>query len=118
MRDRNGHFATRDSRALDMVMICFTTGTHLINHKVIEVWATMHNIYQMYSCGFHIVEMSDNGEFAWIANQVACLPTNPILNLATVLEHAGLIECNIGFLKEKTCLIRHYLPFEHFQLLC
>jgi hypothetical protein len=35
--------------------ICFATVTHLINHKVSEVWAVMHKIYQMYMlCIFHI----------------------------------------------------------------
>jgi hypothetical protein len=43
-------------------------------------------------CGFHIVEIAGNGEFAWITDQVASLPTNPILNLAAALEHVGLIE--------------------------
>ncbi len=82
-------------------MICFTTVTHLINHKVVEVWAAMHKIYQMYMLrGFHIVEIAGNGEFA--VDQVACLPTNPLLNLAAASEHVGLIECNIRFLKEKT----------------
>ncbi len=61
--------------------------------------------------GFHIVETAGNGEFAWIADQVAFLPTNP-MNLAAALEHVGLIERNIHFLKEKTCLICHSLPFE------
>ena len=94
-------------------MICFTTVTHLINHKVVEVWAAMHKIYQMYMLrGFHIVEIASNGEFAWIADQVASLPTNPILNLAAASEHVGLIKRNIRFLKEKTRLIRHSLPFE------
>jgi hypothetical protein len=94
-------------------MICFTTVTHLINHKVIEVWAAMHKIYQMYMlCGFHIVEIAGDGEIAWIADQVASLPTNPILNLAAALEHVGLIEPNIRFLKEKTRSICHSLPFE------
>ncbi len=74
-------------------MICFTTVTHLINHKVVEVWAAMHKIYQLYMYmlrGFHIVEIAGDGEFAWIADQVASLPTNPILNLAAVSEHVGL----------------------------
>jgi hypothetical protein len=58
-------------------MICFTTVTHLINHKVIEVWAAMHKIYQMYMLrGFHFVEIAGNEKFAWIADQVASLPTN------------------------------------------
>jgi hypothetical protein len=99
-------------------MICFTTVTHLINHKVIEVWAAMHKIYQMYMLrGFHIVDIAGNGEFAWITNQVSSLPTNPILNLAAALEHVGLIECNIHFLKEKTHSIHHSLPFERIPAL-
>jgi hypothetical protein len=62
--------------------------------------------------GFHIVEIAGDGEFAWIADQVASLPTNSILNLAVASEHVGLIEGNIPFLKEKTRSIRHPLPFE------
>jgi hypothetical protein len=104
----NGHiFFVTYSR-----MVCFTTVTYLINHKVVEVLATMHKIYQMYMlCGFHIVEIAGNGKFAWTADQVASLPTNPILNLAAASEHVGLIERNIHFLKEKTRLIHHSLPF-------
>jgi hypothetical protein len=63
--------------------------------------------------GFHIVEIAGAGEFAWIADQVASLPTNPMLNLVAASEHVGLIEHDIRFLKEKTRLIRHSLPFEH-----
>jgi len=63
-------------------------------------------------CGFHIVEIAGDGEFAWIADQVASLPTNPMLNLAAASEHVGLIERNIRFLKEKTRSIHHSLPFE------
>jgi hypothetical protein len=67
--------------------ICFTTITHLINHKVSEVWATMHKIYQMYMlCGFHIVEIAGDGEFAWIADQVGSLPTTPILNFPNIWD--------------------------------
>jgi hypothetical protein len=50
-------------------------------------------------CGFHIVEIAGNGEFVWIVDQVASLPTNPILNLAIASEHVGLFEWNIHFLK-------------------
>ncbi len=74
-------------------MLCFTTVTHLIYHKVVAVWATMHKIYHMYMLhGFHIVEIAGDGKFAWIADQVASLPTSPILNLATASEYVGLIE--------------------------
>jgi hypothetical protein len=56
-------------------------------------------------------------EFSWIADQVASLPTNTILNLAAASEHVGLMEWNICFLKEKTHLIRHSLPFERIPTL-
>ena len=56
--------------------------------------------------GFHIVEIAGDRELAWITDQVASLPTNPVLNLASVLEHVGLIKHNICFLKEKT----HWVP--------
>jgi hypothetical protein len=54
-------------------------------------------------------EIAGNGKFAWIADQVASLPTNPILNMVALSEHFGLIKRNIRFLKEKTCLICHSL---------
>jgi hypothetical protein len=73
----------------------------------------MHKIYQIYMlCGFHIVEIAGDGEFAWIADQVASLPTTPILNLAAASKHLVLVEQNICFLKEKTCLIHHSLSFK------
>jgi hypothetical protein len=98
--------------------ICFTTVTHLIKHKVSDVWAAMHKIYQMYLLrGFHIVEIAGDGEFAWIADQVASLPTNPVMDLAAASQHVGLIERNIRFLKEKTHLICHSLPFERIPAL-
>ncbi len=49
--------------------------------------------------GFHIIEIAGDGEFVWIADQVASLPTNPTLDLAAANEHVGLIERNIRFLK-------------------
>jgi hypothetical protein len=42
--------------------------------------------------GFHIVEIAGDGEFVWIADQVAYLPTTPTLDLAAANEHVGLIE--------------------------
>ena len=78
----------------------------------------MHKIYQMYMLrGFHIVEIAGDGEFVWIADQVASLPTNLTLDLAAANEHVGLIERNIRFLKEKTRSLRHSLPFERISAL-
>ncbi len=98
--------------------ICFTTVTHLIYHKVSEVWAVMHKIYQMYMlCRFHIVEIAGDGEFAWIADQVAFLPTTPILNLAAASKHLGLVKRNIRFLKKKTHSICHSFSFDRIPAL-
>jgi hypothetical protein len=98
--------------------ICITTVTHLINCKVSEVWDAMHMIYQMYMLReFHIVEIAGDGELAWIADQVASLPTNPVLDLAAASQHVGLVERNIRFLKEKSRSICHSLPFEHIPAL-
>jgi hypothetical protein len=66
--------------------------------------------------GFHRVEIAGDGEFAWIAGQVASLPTIPILNLVAASKHV-VVERNICFLKEKTCSIRHSLPFERIPAL-
>jgi hypothetical protein len=95
-------------------MICFTTVTHLINS--ITRWLRFGPQCTRYTRCICFVGSTllraGNGEFAWIADQVASLPTNPILNLAAASEHVGLIERNIRFLKEKTRLIHHSLPFE------
>jgi hypothetical protein len=56
-------------------------------------------------------------ENAWIADQVASLPTNRVLDLAAASQHVGLIERNIHFLKEKTWLICHSLLFERIPAL-
>ncbi len=97
---------------------CFIAVTHLINRKVSEVWDAMHKIFQMYMLrGFHIVEIAGDGEFAWIADKVASLPTNPVLDLAAASQHVGLVERNIRFLKEKTWSICHSLPFERITAL-
>jgi hypothetical protein len=68
-------------------------------------------------CEYHIVEAAGDGEFAWIVDQVASLPTMPILNLAAASKHVGLVEQNICFLKEKTRSIRHSLPIERIPAL-
>jgi hypothetical protein len=65
----------------------------------------------------HIAEIAGDGEFAWIADQVATLPTNPVLNLAAANEHVGLIEQNIRFLKEKARSICRFLLFERIPAL-
>jgi hypothetical protein len=69
--------------------------------------------YQMYMLrGFHTVEIAGDGEFDYIADQVASLPTNQMLNFAAASEHVDMIERNVRFLKEKARSIRHSLPFE------
>jgi hypothetical protein len=55
--------------------------------------------------------ISVDQEFAAINKLTTVLPTALILNWAAASQHCGLIKCNICFLKEKICLVRHSLPF-------
>ncbi len=74
--------------------------------------------YQMYMLSrFHKVEITGDGEFAWIVDQVVSLSTMPILNSAPPSKHVSLVEGNNCFLKDKARLIRHSLPFEHIPAL-
>ncbi len=43
---------------------------------------------------------------------VVGLPIMPSIDGAVALQHCGLTEQNIRFLKEKICSLRHSLPFE------
>ncbi len=51
-------------------------------------------------------------KFAAISDVVVGLPTMPSMDWAAALQHCGLIERNIRFLKEKIRSLRHSLPFE------
>jgi hypothetical protein len=63
-------------------------------------------------CGFHIVVIKGDHEFASISDVVVGLPTSPRLDWAAALQHCGLIERNVRFLKEKIRSLCHSLPFE------
>jgi hypothetical protein len=58
-----------------------------------------HDIPDVYALQGLNIEIAGDGEFAWIVDQVASLPTTPILNLAAASEHVDLVEQNINFLK-------------------
>ena len=93
--------------------ICFTTITHLTNRSKEAIWDALQAIYKMYLLrGFRIVVISGDQEFAAISELVAGLPTLPRLDWAAALQHCGLIERNIRFLKEKIRSLCHSLPFE------
>ncbi len=63
-------------------------------------------------CGFRIVVIAGDHEFASISESVVQLPTAPKLDWAASSQHCGLIEQIIRFLKEKICSLCHSLPFE------
>ncbi len=51
--------------------------------------------------GFRIVVIKGDQEFASISDQVVTLPTSPSVDWAAAVQHCGLIERNIRFVKEK-----------------
>ncbi len=51
-------------------------------------------------------------EFNSISDLIVSLPTAPKLDWVAALQHCGLIERNIQFLKEKIHSLCHSLPFE------
>ena len=78
------------------------------------IWEALHLIYKMYLlCGFRIVVIKGDQEFASISEQVVNLPTTPSIDWAAAVQHCGLIERNIRFVKEKVRSLRHSLPFIH-----
>jgi hypothetical protein len=94
--------------------ICFTTITHLTTHNKKMIWEALHLIYKMYLLrGFRIVVIKGDQEFASISDQVVTLPTTPSVDWAAAVQHCGLIEGNIRFVKEKVRSLRHSLPFVH-----
>jgi hypothetical protein len=93
--------------------ICFTTITHLAFHTKKLIWGALLATYKMYLlCGFRIIVIKGDHEFNSVSNLAATLPTTPSLDWAAAVQHCGLIECNIRFIKEKVWSVRHSLPFE------
>jgi hypothetical protein len=93
--------------------ICFTTITHLTSRSKYIIWVALEATYKMYLLrGFSIVVIKGDHKFAAISDMVVGLPTMPSMDWAAALQHCGLIEQNIRFLKEKICSLCHSLPFD------
>jgi hypothetical protein len=76
--------------------ICFTMVTHLAYRRKALIWEALHATHKMYlSCGFRIVVIAGDHEFASIRDLVIQLPTAPKLDWVTASQHCGLIEWNI-----------------------
>jgi hypothetical protein len=61
--------------------ICFTTVTHLAHHTKAFLWEALFATYKMYClCGFRIVVIAGDCEFAFISESVVQLPTAPKLD--------------------------------------
>jgi hypothetical protein len=93
--------------------ICFTTITHLTSRSKDVIWVALEATYKIYLLhGFHFVVIKGDHKFFTISDTVVGLPTMPSLDWEAALQHCGLIEQNIRFLKEKICSLHHSLPFE------
>jgi hypothetical protein len=89
--------------------------THLTSglKDVIWVGVALEATYKMYLLhGFHMMVIKDDHEFSAISDIVVGLPTIPSMDWVMALQHCGLIEQNIRFLKEKIRSLCHSLPFE------
>jgi hypothetical protein len=93
--------------------ICFTTVTHLGFRTKALIWEALHMTYKMYLLrGFQIVAIAGDQEFNSISHLILSLPTAPKIYWGAALQHCGLIERNIQFLKEKIHSLCHSLSFE------
>jgi hypothetical protein len=87
--------------------------THLTRRSKDVIWVALEAMYKMYLLrGFRIVAIRGDHKFAAISDMVVGLPTTPSMDWAAALQHCGLIQRNIRFLKEKICSLCHSLPFE------
>ena len=62
--------------------------------------------------GFRIIIIKGDHEFSSLSDLAATLPTTPNLDWAAAVQHCGLVERNIQFMKEKVRSVRLSLPFE------
>jgi hypothetical protein len=61
--------------------ICFTMVTHLACHTKTLIWEALHATYKMYLlCGFQMVVIAEDHEFASFSDLVVNLPTAPKLD--------------------------------------
>jgi hypothetical protein len=69
-------------------------------------------MYQNYlQCGFHIITVHPDGEFAPVKNLIKAMPGGSMVNLVSANEHVPEIERRIQIVKERCRATRHSLPF-------
>ena len=86
--------------------ICFTTITRLKFRTNRLIWEALLATYKMYLLrGFRIIVIKGDHEFSLVSDLVATLPKTPDLDWAAAVQHCGLIERNIWFIKEKVQLV-------------
>jgi hypothetical protein len=86
--------------------------THLTNRKLVNIFKAFKGIYVYYlQKGFQITTVTGDGEFEPMQELMNELTGASRLNLANANEHEPYIEQKIQVAKERTCCIRHSLPF-------
>ena len=83
-----------------------------------ENLAEFKEIYQYYShCGFRIVTVHSDGEFAPLQALIVSLPGGPMVNLSSANEHVPKIERKISVVKERCWATQHSIPFKRINKL-
>jgi hypothetical protein len=92
--------------------ICFTAVNHLADRTVPQIFKDFKEMYQYYlQCGFHIMTVHADGEFAPLKTLIEAIPGGPMVNLASANEHVPEIEGRIKVVKERSRATRHSLLF-------
>jgi hypothetical protein len=82
--------------------ICFTAVNHLVDRTVPQMFKAFKEMYQYYlHCGFHIMMVHADGEFAPLKTLIEAMPSGPMVNLASANEHIPEIERRIRVVKER-----------------
>jgi hypothetical protein len=91
--------------------ICFTAVHHLVDRTVPQTFKDFKEIYQYYlQCGFHIMTVHADGEFAPLKTLIESMPGAPMVNLASANEHVPEIERRIRVAKERCRATLHSIP--------
>jgi hypothetical protein len=93
--------------------ICFTSATHLPDHKLKSIFVAFKKMYNYYlRRGFRITTVMADGEFAPLQTMFSNLYGAPQLNLTAANEHEPFVKRRICVIKERVRAVCHSLPFK------
>jgi hypothetical protein len=80
--------------------ICFTAINNLVDRTVPQIFKAFKEMYQYYlQCGFHIITVHVDGEFAPLKTLIEAMSGGPMVNLISANEHVPEIERRIRVVK-------------------